>query len=596
MPRKIFLSFLGANNYVECNYFKEGKEDQAASKVENVMYVQEAVIPLFCQGFSTEDRYYFFLTQKARQVNWENDGLFNRETKKNDLPNKGLRQRLEEMNLPGQVEAVSIPEGFSTEEIWGIFEVVLSKIAEGDQVYFDITHAFRSLPLLGLAMLNYAKAVKKIEVKGIYYGAFEKLGRAEAVRRMDLKDRNAPILDLRSVSALQDWTTAAFDFIQYGRSKSWRKLTQTYIQPILKETRGEDEEASRLRAINSIVEKMEWALTTNRGQQLFEKIPFERLKELLHQAAGSGDFIKPLLAIIEKLEQKVEGFTDKDPLHWLKSAKWCAQHQMYQEGLTQLQEGILTWLCLRLQGEDAYYDWKKEDPRTLISAALNIITTEEPEEKWRLKGEEDIKRCRLLVKNALLTAVAPLYRNLTNLRNDINHGGYTKTTKPETFAKKLHEFINATEELIQNIPPTKPEDLRPKEAAPAKPAEEKPRGFLLNLSNHPSERWTEEQLKSAISEFGEVKDLAFPQIPPDYGESDISRLAGEYLTKVLELKPGAVHLMGEMTFTSCLVALLQKEGIPCLASTTRRVAIEEGNKKISVFQFIRFRRYPDLCF
>ncbi len=594
MSRKIFLSFLGTNDYVECNYYKE-KENGPRTKIENVKYVQEALIPLFCRDFSERDIYCFFLTDAARQVNWENDGLFNKETQKNDKANKGLKQRLLEMKLPAQIETASIPEGFSTEELWAIFEIVLSKISEGDEVHFDITHAFRSLPLLGLALLNYAKAVKNIKVQGIYYGAFEKMGRSYEVKNMNLKDRNAPVLDLRSVSALQDWTTAAFDFIEYGRSKKWRNLTQTYIHPILKETRGQNEEASRLRAINGIVEKMEWALTTNRGQQLLEEIQFDRLKSLLREASQSGDFIKPLLAIIKKLEQKVEGFTDKDPLHWLKSARWCAQHQMYQEGFTQLQEGILTWICLQLQSEDTYYDWQKEAPRKLISSALNLIERKEPEEKWKLGNEEDIERCRLLVKNELLGAVAPLYRNLTNLRNDINHGGYTENTKPGTFSQKLREFIGKTEELIQKVPPAKIEDLIGESSPSSKSADKKKQGFLLNLSNHPSERWTEEQRAMAIKLYGEVRDLAFPQIPPEYGEDQVTLLAEEYLMKVRSLKPGAVHLMGEMTFTSLLVALLQKEGIPCLASTTRRVAIEEGNKKISVFQFVKFRRYPNLC-
>ncbi len=48
MSRKVFISFLGINNYVPCNYFVETDPTQ---KVNNIKYVQEAIIKLFCADF-----------------------------------------------------------------------------------------------------------------------------------------------------------------------------------------------------------------------------------------------------------------------------------------------------------------------------------------------------------------------------------------------------------------------------------------------------------------------------------------------------------------------------------------------------------------
>lgn len=119
--------------------------------------------------------------------------------------------------------------------------------------------------------------------------------------------------------------------------------------------------------------------------------------------------------------------------------------------------------------------------------------------------------------------------------------------------------------------------------------------MLINLSNHPAKNWGEKQRQLALEKYGQIEDLPFPQISPEADEKEINELVNIYLTKVIEKKPQAVHIMGEMTFTAKLVAALQSNGILCLASTTRRIAVEEGNKKISVFEFVRFRRYPDLC-
>jgi len=57
----------------------------------------------------------------------------------------------------------------------------------------------------------------------------------------------------------------------------------------------------------------------------------------------------------------------------------------------------------------------------------------------------------------------------------------------------------------------------------------------------------------------------------------------------------AVHIMGELTFCFAMVARLQKAGVTCLASTTRRETVENGDgSKTSRFEFVRFREYTTL--
>ncbi len=126
--------------------------------------------------------------------------------------------------------------------------------------------------------------------------------------------------------------------------------------------------------------------------------------------------------------------------------------------------------------------------------------------------------------------------------------------------------------------------------------------MLLNLTNHPVETWGEEQRAEAERRWGRVVDLAFPLIPPEWDTDEALNLARTYARTCRErlagaAEPSAVHVMGEMTFTFALVALLQREGIPCVASTTRReVTILEDGSKRSVFRFVRFRAYPqEVC-
>ncbi len=116
--------------------------------------------------------------------------------------------------------------------------------------------------------------------------------------------------------------------------------------------------------------------------------------------------------------------------------------------------------------------------------------------------------------------------------------------------------------------------------------------MLLNLSNHPSSSWPEQQIQLANRQYGDIQDMPFPQIDPEADEIAIQNLAVQYLDRILPIHPKAVHLMGELNFTFELVRLLQSHGITAVASTTHRSTQElPDGTKISKFEFVRFRSY-----
>lgn len=569
MSRNLFISFLGTSSYIKCNYFEE---NNVHNRIENVKYVQEAIIQLNCKNFQKSDQYCFFLTEKARKINWEDDGHGIEGLVGSDHESAKLKQRLEALNLPGKIVAVDIPEGHSTEELWEIFEKVYSCINDGDQIYFDITHAFRSLPLLGLALLNYAKALKRIEVKGIYYGAFEKLGSVRDVEKMELPERNAPLFNLKSVSELQDWTNAAFEFTHYGKVNNLVKLTRNEIAPILKDTQGKDKAASFLRAFSKDLEKMESSFATNRGN-VIQELNYDALKCNL-ELFSENSFIKPLHGIIEKLKGKVADFRNNDPLVWLKSAKWCLDHGMYQQAITQMQEGVLTWMCLQLSQSSEFFDWKNEKARNLLSSVLAKSHAKIKDKDWKGEAREYLWYTRALHQTPFILELARCFNGLTELRNDVNHGGYRKNSQEaQDVIKKIKELFDK----FINI--QWPEKLDIKFS------------LLLNLSNHPVASWQEKQLEEVKKMFCEVMDMPFPSIPPEMSEEDVEKMVDDYFQKIIELNPVAVHVMGEMTFTFRLVQKLKEAGIICLASTTERIVEESEGKKTVEFRFQGFRKY-----
>jgi hypothetical protein len=120
--------------------------------------------------------------------------------------------------------------------------------------------------------------------------------------------------------------------------------------------------------------------------------------------------------------------------------------------------------------------------------------------------------------------------------------------------------------------------------------------MLINLSNHPSNKWPQQQIEAA-NQYGEIRDMPFPAIDPAASTDTVIGLAEGYLSEFEAMLgdnhlSGAVHVMGELTFCYALVNMLQKRGIRCVASTTERLVTENGNAKTVEFNFCRFREYP----
>ena len=120
--------------------------------------------------------------------------------------------------------------------------------------------------------------------------------------------------------------------------------------------------------------------------------------------------------------------------------------------------------------------------------------------------------------------------------------------------------------------------------------------MFINISNHPSDFWQMEQLKEA-EKFGEIVDYPFPVVSPYLNEEQLSVLADDTVSKVLEtvrhdVKNCVLHIMGEMTLTYMLVSRFRKLGFSCIASTTSRQSeVHQDGTKISHFVFVRFREY-----
>lgn len=121
---------------------------------------------------------------------------------------------------------------------------------------------------------------------------------------------------------------------------------------------------------------------------------------------------------------------------------------------------------------------------------------------------------------------------------------------------------------------------------------------FFNLTNHPSAKWSDEQKAAALQmvggEDGKIVDIPFPYISPDATKLDVRKTVYDCYAKYFDgaNRNDVVLVQGEMVFTFHIVNLLQSECIRCVAATTERIVEERPNgEKVSVFKFVKFRKY-----
>ncbi|MBD3398075.1 TIGR02221 family CRISPR-associated protein [Candidatus Micrarchaeota archaeon] len=431
----VYISVLGTNDYLPCVYYHEN-----GFEAPNVRFIQEATIKMLCADWTKEDRVLILTTDKAYQRNWLDDGHVSKEGE--ILKRKGLGSILENTGVTAKITQIKIPEGKNEDEIWEIFQILYDSLKPNDRVSFDITHSFRSLPLLATVVIHYAKTLKSIEVDGIYYGAFEILGHHGQVREMPIEKRRAPIIDLLPFDALLDWSVAIDKFLDTGSAKSVCQLANDAVKPILKRTKGKDDAAQAIKRVANTLAEFSSHLATCRGPEL--SCDAIKLKLAIEECLQT-EIIPAFKPLVSQMEQEVRSFQGKEVADGLMAAKWCYDHNLIQQSYTILEETLISFMVYQ-----AGLDDRERDHRMITGQAAAIFTGPIAESDW-LSPAADYKDITKSYLGILIERpdLAKVFIQLQDDRNDLNHAGWRKDpTKAKTFLKNLPKLIERAQAAI----------------------------------------------------------------------------------------------------------------------------------------------------
>ncbi|HRN03708.1 MAG TPA: TM1812 family CRISPR-associated protein, partial [Muribaculaceae bacterium] len=349
MARKVFISVLGTGFYSECVY-KMGE-----FRSDTTRFIQQATLQMLTQQkvggeWTKDDQIYIVLTEKAKESNWEvpRGKRYNPKDAK-EVDYIGLKSVFEQMQLPTPIKTIDIPDGNNEKELWGIFDKIYTVLESGDELYFDLTHGFRYLPMMVLVLGNYAKFLKHTEVKSITYGNYES------------RDKG---------------TNAAADYLEHGDATKLKICADKPLITIARETKGQDQDATTLIKLSKQLYEFSNLISFNRGDEIIIGKQSEQIKALLEKA--DAEYIRPMGPLFKQIAKSARNFNPDSPENMIEASRLCLDHSDFQASITLLQEGIVSMLCRKF-----HLDVKDKGDREIATQALNKLGLELQNKEYR---------------------------------------------------------------------------------------------------------------------------------------------------------------------------------------------------------------------
>jgi len=368
------ITFLGTGKYESANY-------RWNDQTYETTFVQEAFVHWLKPEVTC-----VLLTEGARAKHWDD-----------------LSQRLQGHT---QTIEIDIPDGKSEAELWQIFAAISDAVHEGDEIAFDITHGFRSLPMIALLTIAYLKQVKGVKVQYVLYGAFEARD-----------NRGAPVFDLTPFADLLDWLAAAKMFMATGDSSELGQLIQK-VQNDAYRNRGAYGEnlPCALKKFGAALEEVSNDLLLARVPSLPKSV--DNLIEKQRQASAEvSQWTQPLTLLLDKIAAAYAPFQDNRLSTQAALIRWYLKHNHIMQAMTLAREWVVS-----------DYARQKSPSRAAAEAELN----------QRAENHEKDE-------------IIQLWSCIRKIRNDLAHCGFGRAEGQVLSAASIRQNAEKVVEQIEQL-------------------------------------------------------------------------------------------------------------------------------------------------
>lgn len=430
MSKKL-LTFLGMGEYDKVTYvFGEEKMKVKAAQIASALTV------VYTEKWTSEDSIIVFTTPEAKALRWpalENELLALKKIK----------------DYKWDLKFRMIPNVRNDEDIREVFRIIVEALDNRDEVIFDITHSFRSIPFISLVAINYAKLIKKVNILRIIYGVYVE------------NQQEANILNLSPLNELLELTFSVHSFIKHGDAGGLRDI-------VTKSGKDDSYYGKSIADVFDAVADFSSDISVCRGfpanddkswnRKTSFVLAYKAIKDAIEKAKDTfnkdGTFSEMNL-LMQLIEDKTQSFNTDDVLMLsLAFIKWCIDANMIQQGYTALEEALKTFVIVNYKDIIKKAVPDAQDKKMLFNQnirfeiANKVLTVSAENEKgWKIK-----EQYRDVIKEIIGKVPKDLKSiswSIKKYRNSINHMGFAKERiSHEELKDKLKEFYTRFEHLV----------------------------------------------------------------------------------------------------------------------------------------------------
>ena len=296
-----------------------------------------------------------------------------------------------------------IDYGLNEKELWNNFDVFMrigENLGDNDEIYLDITHAFRSIPLfiyLMLDLITILESKNNLKIAGLFYGMLE------ATKEFGY----TPIVDLSPLYNITLWARGAYNFINFGNGY------------LLADLINDEGIAKKIRNISDLV-------NINYIDDFKREV--DSLNNHILKTTDSSELVvKYMQPYLQSFIDQFKGISSTGKLQFA-LAQWYFDNYRFAQGYICLAESIITRILEIYRERNSSISWSNASRGRIKSLIYNHKFVAKPE----------------------YNMVNKVFDSIRNIRNLIAHAGYSDGNTFRKDIEKAYSYLNNVEKHVLN--------------------------------------------------------------------------------------------------------------------------------------------------
>jgi len=422
--RKVFLSFLGLGQY--------DKEQQK--------YVYRKTVYEFNEKISSPTK--FVQVAEQELLGWDYfDILYIVATKKSIKAHYDFLQK-QLSRCRGDIELIHLDGDMSGFGQWIWFEKIFRKIKERDKLCVDLTHGYRSIPIVFSAAINFLQKTKSVQVTNVFYGAYE-----------HDKER-APLVDMNSFFDINIWADAVTRLTDDADAGGIAKAALTTNKHQFSELADD----KFVTACSEVTQKIKSVDVNNVSDEV--NVLLNQMESMKEKCSPEAEILLDLVrdkftSIADTSNPDKTGYSLQYFQIQLELARLLLEHDLFMQAFTVMREWLSSLVMLYFEKQSRMNAGKRRK-RLVRYGGVFFNMLQYNQEKWEFKDKntrqrvepffDDLREAGVL---ATLLKEPLVAKEISDYRNGFDHAWLGIAGMKNDIEKKGEEFLQILKGTLQ---------------------------------------------------------------------------------------------------------------------------------------------------